>query len=71
MGKIFYSCGGKYVPVLCLWFLGVFPKSSFSIFTYQKISQIFRKYLNIPLSGMGEIEKLSPISIKYTKIYYL
>ena len=48
-----------------------FAKIQISIFTYQKISQIFRESLCRPLSGMSEIEKLSPISIKYTNIYYL
>ena len=32
---ILYSYGVKYVPVLCLWFWGVFPIISFSVFTYQ------------------------------------
>ena len=69
--KTLYSCGGKRVPVLCLWFLGVFPKIPFSIFTYQKSSRKFRGYSCRPLSGVSEIEKVFPISIKYTKIYYL
>ena len=47
--------------------LGVFLKSHLSIFTYQKSSQIFVGYLCRPLSGMGEIEEIYPISIKYTK----
>ena len=51
-----YSCCEKHAPVWCLWFLGVFPKTLFSIFTYQKSSQIFKEYLCRPLSGVGEIE---------------
>ena len=42
-----------------------------SIFISWKSSQILREYWCRPLSGMGEIKKISPISIKYTKIYYL
>ena len=63
--------GWKHVPVLCPWFWGVFPKILFSIFTSQKSSQILRIYLQRPLTGMGEMEQLFPIYIKYTKIYYL
>ena len=70
MKKTFYSCVEKPVPVLCLWFLGVLPKIPFSVFAYQKISRILGGYLRRPLSGVGEIEKLLPISIKYTKLYY-
>ena len=69
--NILYSCGEKHVPISCLWFLGVFPKSQFSIFTYQKSSRIFMESLYRPLSEVGEIEELFPISIKYTEIYYL
>ena len=29
-----YKCGEKHVPDLCLWFLGVFTKIPWSIFTY-------------------------------------
>ena len=50
------SCGGKHVPILCLQFLGVFPKIPSSIFTYQKSSRIFRESLCRPLSGVRDID---------------
>ena len=52
---------------LFLWFLGVFPKSQFSIFTYQKRSQTFRESLCIPLGKVGEIEKDPQYSLKTPK----
>ena len=42
--------------MLSLWFWGVFLKSTFYIFTYQKRLQNFREYLCIPLSGVCEID---------------
>ena len=35
----------KHMPVLCLWFWGVFPIIPFSIFTYKKITI----YLSLPV----------------------
>ena len=62
-------CKSTYIFVdIDFW---VYPKMRISIFTYQRSSWILRGSLCRPLSGMDEIEKLSPISIKYTEIYYL
>ena len=75
-----HSCGEKHVPVSYLWFWGAFPKSPFSIFTYQRSSQIFGGYLCRPLSGVGGIKSITnihkihqnmlPLTLIWCKIMY-
>ena len=69
--KTLYSCGGKRVPILCIWFLVVLPKSPFYIYTYQKNSRIFIGSLCRPSSGVLKIQFFYLIPIEYTEIYYI
>ena len=51
-----YSCVFKCVPILYSVFFCIYPKTSLSIFTPQKSSQISKEYIYTPLSNMGWIK---------------